>query len=128
MKKNALLVMFLILLVSCAQDDATDNCLEFNEAPVETVTVLPADTNGAYPITVAFRVSNGCGDFSIFDDTTAGTTTTIKVVAQYEGCICTQDTPLLEATYLFEPTAPGTYTLKFLTYEEEYITETIVVD
>lgn len=128
MKKLLLLVFSISLLTSCAEDDTEETCIEFGDAGIESVTVLPVDTDGSYPIKVDFRVMNGCGNFGSFEESTEGNTTAIKVIAKYEGCICTQDLPLREVTYTFEPTAPGTYTLKFMTADDTFITETIVAE
>lgn len=78
-------------------------------AGIETVVENPTADAATFLFNVAFRVTNGCGQFYSFEQTTA----TIQLIAKYEGCICTENTPLRKIAYTFNPTVPSTYTLKF---------------
>ena len=82
----------------------------------------------SYTFEVGFRVLNGCGEFSSFEQTTLGNVTIIEVIAKYEGCICTQDIPLRQTVYTFNQNIPGTYILKFKMADDNYITQTVAVE
>ncbi|WP_026977495.1 hypothetical protein [Flavobacterium tegetincola] len=113
------------LLFSCSSDRDVDDCIEYSMAGVETaVPNLSTDATGK-TFDIAFRVTNGCGSFFKFEENTEENVTTIKVIAKYEGCICTQNAPLLETNYIFDQNIPGTYTLKFTTGNGTFITDTV---
>lgn len=117
-----------LLLFSCtSSDDNTDNCIEFHPASIETVIEKP-NADAAYLFDIGFRVSNGCGAFETFVQTTDESTITISVLAKYEGCVCTEDAPLRETVYTFNETIPGVYTLKFKMADDNYITKNVTVE
>jgi hypothetical protein len=130
MKKLLLLFCFTVtLLISCNDNEANDDqCISYSPAVIDAVTLIPTvDMIGAV-FNVAFYVNNGCGDFGSFEETIDGNTITIKVIAKYEGCVCTDDIPLRESVYTFTSATAGTYTLKFLKTDGTFITETVVID
>lgn len=117
-----------ITLSSCSDDDSDDNCISFSEAAVDAVEPIENADAAGFLYKVYFYVGNGCGNFGSFEETVDGNTRTIKVIAKYEGCVCTEDIPLRDTVYSFNPTAPGTYTLKFVQEDNTFITETVVVE
>lgn len=120
---------FIILLAfGCTKKPGVNKCLSYTKAPVTkiegpTTALVTQNIN----LTVSFGCFNGCGQFGNFEETTNGNTTTINVNAKYEGCICTQDTPIRQTIYSFKRTQPGTYDLKFLQTDNNYLTYTITV-
>lgn len=125
--KTVYLLLFVCALISCDCKDDNNNCITFEPAGIETVVEKPnADAIGRL-FDVAFRVKNGCGNFGSFEETTEGSVTTIEVIARYEGCICTEISPLLETVYIFNQTTPGTYTLQFKKSEGTFISQTVVI-
>ena len=127
MKKIFLVLISFAFIVSCSNDDDADNCTSFSEAYVDSVESIENADAAGFLFKVNFLVLNGCGDFGSFEEI-IGDTTTVKVISKYEGCICTEAVEIKEAVYSFNPTAPGTYTLKFKTSEDTFITETITVE
>ncbi len=127
---KTLYLSFLVLfLFNCSSNnDTVDNCLEFK--PTGMITVEPnSDTeNVPNDFEIMFPVTNGCGEFNSFKQTTAGNVTTIEVVAKYEGCICTQDVRLLKSVYNFNQTIPGTYILKFKMSDDTFTTKTVIIE
>ena len=127
--KSIYLSFLVLFLVGCNNDDDTvANCIEFNPAAVETVVENTTADAASYTFEVGFRVLNGCGEFSSFEQTTLGNVTIIEVIAKYEGCICTQDIPLRQTVYTFNQNIPGTYILKFKMADDNYITQTVAVE
>jgi hypothetical protein len=127
--KSIYLSFLVLFLVGCNNDDDTvATCIEFNPAAVETVVENTTADAASYTFEVGFRVLNGCGEFSSFEQTTLGNVTIIEVIAKYEGCICTQDIPLRQTVYTFNQTIPGTYILKFKMADDNYITQTVAVE
>ena len=127
--KTIYLSFLLLFLFSCnSNDDSSDNCIEFHPGPVETVTPITNIDAAGHLFEVAFRCFNGCGDFGSFEETRQGNVFTIKVIAKYEGCYCTEDTPLRETVYNFSETNPGTYTLQFKMADENYVTQTVFIE
>lgn len=120
--------MSTIFFTSCeGENEDPQNPSNFVPTGINSVTEIPGDFASGTAYKVDFYVNNGCGDFHSFDETVDGNTRTIKVLAKYVGEICTMDLPLRETTYTFNPTVPGTYTLKFLMDDGTFHTETFVV-
>ena len=122
------LVFSILVLSSCNKTQDDNKCLSYIKAPVIKVEgpntgLVNQDIN----LTVSFGCFNGCGQFGNFEQTSNGDTTTINVIAKYEGCLCTQDVPIRQATNKFKVTQTGTYYLKFLQTGKTYLTDTIRV-
>lgn len=129
MKNIFLALISFVFLVSCANDDnGTDNCVSFSEAYVNSVEPIENADAAGFLFKVKFNVMNGCGGFGSFEETVEGNTITVKVIAKYEGCVCTEAIEARDAVYSFNPTTPGTYTLKFQNTEDTFITETVTLE
>lgn len=120
------LFSFCIFLLACKKTKEAP-CLSYIQAPVTNVTgPVTGAVNQPITLSVYFGCFNGCGQFNNFEKTSSGNTTTINVIAKYEGCICTQVAPILQTSYNFQASQAGTYELKFLE-NDTYLTHTIVV-
>lgn len=136
MKINKLLFIFSAFIVfSCdsisetTDETNSENCIEIRSAYVSEVNgEKQVEAGNTLNLTVSFLVGNGCGQFNEFKETTTGKTINIEVEAIYEGCICTMDIPTRTATYTFNPSEKGSYTLKFKSSDTDYIERTITVN
>ena len=123
-----LFIFFCFLLNACSESQTPNECVSFAETSIEGVELIPTiDMLGA-TFKVDFGISNGCGKFNKFVETINGNTRTIKVIAKYEGCICTQDASIKSANYVFTTTTTGSYTLKFQKADGTFFTETVVIN
>jgi hypothetical protein len=128
LKPNDVIMKFkvLILLVvasGCSRKASTDqNCIKYADAYVTDV--QKSANNSA---SVSFQVNSGCGQFNKFIQKSEGNARIIKVQAVYKGCMCTMDLPVRTTTYTFTEKTPGTYYLKFLSEENKYIVDTVVI-
>ncbi|MBI3719288.1 MAG: hypothetical protein HY252_11950 [Sphingobacteriales bacterium] len=117
--------LIIVYLSGCEKKDNT-RCLSYKKAGV---TKIEGPTTGFVnqdiDLIISFGCISGCGQFGNFEQISNGDTTTINVIAKYEGCICTQEAPTRQTTYKFKATQPGTYYLKFLQVERTYLTDTI---
>ena len=127
MKKILFVLAFAAALVSC-EGEEEDTCVTFQNEGIEAVEPVATNDMAGYAYQLMFHCSNGCGDFDSVQETVDGNTRTIKVLAKYEGCICTQDIPERQGLYTFAPAQSGTYTLKFDKGDGTFLTETIVVE
>lgn len=122
-----LFIAISIILNACSESKAPNECASFLQTGIAAITLDPTvDMMGAV-YKVDFPISNGCGKFNKFEETIDGNTRIIKVIAKYEGCICTQDFSIKSANYVFTSSVPGTYTLKFLKADGTFFIETIVI-
>ena len=118
-----------LLLFSCSlKNQPEPTCTDYLSAPIETVVAKENADASKFLFDVAFRVTDGCGNFGSFAETTEGNETTIEVIAKYEGCFCTEDTPLRETVYVFNENTPGTYTLKFKMSDDNYVTQMVTIE
>ena len=118
-------VLILLAVASgCSKKTTTvdDNCTKYAD-----VYVTDVKKNAANTATVSFQVFSGCGQFNKFVQKSEGNTRIIKVEAVYKGCICTADVPTRTTTYAFDEKTTGTYYLKFLSGENQYIIDTVIV-
>ena len=121
-------VFSIILLTSCIKKKEEDKCLSYAKAPVTKIEgATTASVNQELNLTISFICFNGCGQFGNVEETISGNTTTIVVNAKYAGCICTQDVPTRTTLYKFKKSQAGTYELKFLQTENNYLTQTITL-
>jgi hypothetical protein len=117
------LLILLAVASGCAKKTTTDQkCIRYADAYVTEIQ-KKADNNAD----VLFQVSSGCGQFNKFIQKSEGNTRIIKVQAVYKGCICTMDMPIRTVTYKFKEKTPGTYYLKFLSEENKYLIDTVVI-
>ncbi|MCJ8166538.1 hypothetical protein MKJ04_16960 [Pontibacter sp. E15-1] len=129
---KALLLCFTLLTFACfgCTKEADELRLRTADA-APVVQVVVADkvltVGESATLTVFFEVRNGCGEFGSFDTNSDGQTLTVRVIPHYREGFCTQALETRETTYTFTPKTKGTYTLKFWAGENDYISETIVV-
>ncbi len=104
------------------------NCTSYIPAAVTAVSFPgTVQVNTEVTFSISFICMNGCGQFGSLDVTSDGTITNVNVIAKYEGCTCTQDTPTRTAEYKFKPLQAGTYFFKFWEGGTSYRTETLTV-
>lgn len=124
---SSLTLIIVVLLFACNKEKNND-CISYNQAPINSVTVpASGQVNQNIPITISFGCYNGCGQFGSIEETNQGNTKEIKIIAKYEGCICTQDAPVRQTTYNFNSTTSGTFILKFLQNNNSFIVDTIII-
>ena len=123
------MILSLVFFISCADDD-DNNCIDHEEvaAVVAADTPETATVNEPVEIEVTFEVPNACGEFQEFTEEVSGTTRTIEVVAQFEGCACAQIVTSHSATYTFTPGTTGEHLLRFRSDSQDFIEETILVE
>lgn len=122
-----LFISISIILNACSESKTPNECVSFLQTGIAAITLDPTvDMMGAV-YKVDFPISNGCGKFNKFEETIDGNTRIIKVIAKYEGCICTQDFSIKSTNYVFTSSVPGTYTLKFLKADGTFFIETVVI-
>jgi hypothetical protein len=91
-----------------------DNCTRLEEAPVIKVSgPVSSFVNSTIVLNLEYGVINGCGGFGRFETDSVDFNYNIKLVAEYEGCLCTANAPLLKTTYSFTPKEAGIYYFKF---------------
>jgi hypothetical protein len=128
LKPNDVIMKFKVLILlavvsGCSRKASTDqNCIKYADAYVTDV--QKTANNSA---SVSFPVNSGCGQFNKFIQKSEGNARIIKVQAVYKGCMCTMDLPIRTTTYTFTEKTPGTYYLKFLSEENKYIVDTVVI-
>ncbi|MDQ3395950.1 MAG: hypothetical protein M3512_17845 [Bacteroidota bacterium] len=78
-------------------------------------------------ITVSHAVYNGCGYYSSQKTIQTRNTFFVSFYANYGEGICTMNIPILKTSYKFTPKNTGTYTFKFNSGENDYLTQTIII-
>lgn len=86
-----------------------------------------ARVNEDAKFTVYFQANNGCGKFDSFIEASQGDTVQVAPKARYEGCVCAQVKPSIQADYTFRATRAGKYYIKFLSDTTSFIVDTLVV-
>lgn len=115
-----------VVIAGCSKRNApSEDCLRYAKADVNRIDKASSSADGT--TTVYFNVNNGCGQFHKFNEKKNGNTRTISVEAVYKGCMCTMDIPERNTSYKLAEKTPGTYYLKFVSGENEFVTDTVVI-
>lgn len=128
MKNASIIIIALGLFISgCLGKIDPPVCISTLESRVSSVTGANSTTvNNAVNVNVNFTISNGCGRFNSFDQAIVGDTTYVRVLAKYDGCVCTQALSTGTATYIFSKATPGQYYIKFRG-DTSFITQRVTV-
>jgi len=128
---SSILIGITFILFACHKDENepdTNNCIFYQQAPAKYVNIpATGHVNQNVPLKIYFSCFNGCGEFGSIEKSDEGNTKIFIIIAKYEGCICSQDCPTRQTIYNFKTTLPGTYFLKFLIYDNNYIVDTLVI-
>jgi hypothetical protein len=118
----------LILICSCTSTVNEGSCTTYIHAKVDNISIAPnSQIRQNIPIIISYQCINGCGNFGSIEETNQGKIRSIKLIAKYEGCICTQQFITRQYTYNFVASEVGTYTLVFLQPDGTSITKTITI-
>ena len=122
-------LFFSIPVFLCCNKKANNStCLSFQAGSVTKVDgPNTGSVNQELFLLVSFGCTSDCGDFGYFEQSLNGNTTTINVIARYEGCFCTQGAPIRQTIYKFNAAQTGTYYLKFLKTTGNYLIDTITI-
>ncbi|MGI4736556.1 MAG: hypothetical protein ACRYG7_15375 [Janthinobacterium lividum] len=120
-------VLGALTLTSCfASQEPT--CSYSSYAPiVRVVGPKVVGVNQAAVFVLGYVLGADCGTFSSITAVPNGNVQQIGVMGLYNGCACNQTTTVLQTSYQFQATTPGTYYLQFLATNNTFITDTVVV-
>jgi hypothetical protein len=117
---------FFILMLSaaCSKDD----CLYYERARfIEAPLPDSGFVNQVIPVPIKFACINGCGQFGYFETKIDGNTISVRVIAKYEGCVCTENIPVYTETYDLKITTPGSYVVMFITDDDAFLISQILI-
>jgi hypothetical protein len=77
---------------------------------------------------IGYTLGNDCGKLSNVTAVPNGNTVQVAVMSTYQGCACNPTTTVSQTTYQFQASTAGTYRLQFLTGNNTFITDTVVVN
>lgn len=116
-----------ISLSSClaAQEPA---CNSSAYAPiVSAIGPKTVAVNQAAVFVLGYALGADCGSFGGVTAVPNGNVLQIGVTGLYNGCACNSTTTVSNTSYQFQVSTPGTYYLQFLTANNTFITDTLVV-
>lgn len=129
------------LLLAVAQLTGLTSCQERTELTLDTctkrgpsgVTKIEGPSTGRVnqdiPITAFFILGGNCSGFERFSQTSSGNTQAITTNTYTNTCVaCTQNFVETSAVYTFKANKPGTYYLKFASFDQRYLTDTLVIN
>jgi spore germination protein YaaH len=122
-------VILLISLNGCKKDNSGKECIGYSNAQITEIKGSNVTSAGQeIDLTISYFFFNGCGKFESLESITNGNTTTIRVIAKYEGCVCPEVLVKGEKVYSFKASQPGIYLLKFLQPNKSILEYTITVN
>jgi chitodextrinase len=77
---------------------------------------------------LSYSLGNDCTTLTNVEAVPSGNTTQVGLAAASNGCACNATTTVSQTSYQFQPTKAGTYYIQFLTTNNAYITDTVVVN
>jgi hypothetical protein len=83
--------------------------------------------NQAATFVLGYALGSDCGKLGSVVAMPNGNVLQIGVMGAYNGCACNTTTTISQTSYQFQAPTPGTYYLQFLTTNNTFITDTVVV-
>jgi hypothetical protein len=116
-----------LTLTSCLSPQAP-TCSYSSYAPiVSAIGPRTVAVNQPAVFALDYVLGADCGTFSSITAVPNGNVQQIGVMGFYNGCACNTTTTVSTTSYQFQATTPGTYYLQFLTANNTFITDTVVV-
>lgn len=115
-------------VLSCSDNNDERECRAQEIAYINEVDApATAKVGETVAIDVTFSMTNTCGEFSRFVETSDEQGLIIRVEADYKGCICGHTIIEDTQSYEFSPQSAGIYELNFRSSPSEFITVNIEV-
>jgi hypothetical protein len=119
--KNVLFKLFLFsglvtFLQGCSLNDQDEYCynrIYMGATAVYGPASAPVNTDVTFQVT--FPIGNSCGAFFGFSEFNTGFPRQVAAAVDYTGCTCNEVSTVVTENYIFNVSTPGTYTLHFLT-------------
>lgn len=130
MKKLVMLSLVVLgasALTSCLTTEEP-MCNSTSYAPI-TSAIGPKTVGVNQPavFTIGYALGSDCGKFNGLSTLPNGNTVQVGVTGIYTGCACNSTTTVSQTTYQFQASTAGTYYVQFLTGNNTFITDTVVV-
>jgi hypothetical protein len=77
---------------------------------------------------LSYLLGNDCTKLTNVESVPSGNSIQVNLAAASSGCACNATTTVSQTSYQFQPTKAGTYYVQFLTTNNAYITDTVVVN
>jgi hypothetical protein len=77
---------------------------------------------------IGYTLGSSCGTLGSVTAVPNGNIVQVGVSANYSGCACNPNTTVSQTTYQFQSATAGTYQIQFLTGNNTFITDTVVVN
>lgn len=123
--KILLFAAFALGLTSCLST-SPEACQATAPTPVLSATgPKTIAVNQPAVFALSYEIQNGCGAFAGLQEQASTNTHLVSINIKYDGCNCPQTVTPAQTTYTFQPTAAGTYYVRFLS-DTGYITDTLV--
>ncbi|MBC8046830.1 MAG: hypothetical protein H7Y00_08545 [Fimbriimonadaceae bacterium] len=124
---QALILFSVIIIFACNKEDK-DNCISYDQASIFSADAPSTGlANQNIPIDISFQCRNGCGHFGSIEETILGDLITIKAIAKYEGCACFLGSVNIQTTHSLNISTAGVYYLRFLQSDNNYLSDTLIV-
>ena len=130
--KNLVLLSLLALgagALSGCLSTPEPTCNSSNYVPiVSAIGPRTVGVNQPAVFAIGYTLGSSCGTLSSVMAVPNGNVVQVGVSANYSGCACTTTTTVSQTTYQFQSATPGTYRIQFLTSNNAFITDTVVVN
>jgi hypothetical protein len=106
-------------------------CNSTSYAPIVSATgPRTVGVNQPAVFTVVYTLGSDCGALSdlMVVPVPNSNTVQVAVMGTYRGCACNTTTTVSQTTYQFQAATAGTYRVQFLTGNNTFITDTVVVN
>lgn len=103
-------------------------CISSAYAPiVSAIGPRTVAVNQAATFVIGYALGSSCGAFGSIVAVPNGNVQQIAIMGSYNGCACSTTSTISQTSYQFQAATPGTYLLQFLTANNTFITDTVVV-
>ena len=130
--KNLVILSVVVLgasfLTSCLTTQEP-TCNSSSYAPiVSAIGPKTISVNQPAVFAIGYTLGSDCGKLSDVVAAANGNTVQVGITSVYNGCACNATTAVSQTTYQFQALKAGTYYIQFLTGNNTFITDTVVVN
>lgn len=124
-------LVILVCFTSCSlPENDRSNCSQvIGAATIAVAGPTTAAVNEEITLAVSYKIQAACGDFYAFNNQTVNATEKkVGVLVTYDACSCDGVYTVENEPYKFKVAVAGTYTLKFATTNEVFVTHIVTVE
>ncbi len=122
------MLVIILMVAGCTKSASDINGSIESSSIVKAEGPATANVNQEIIFNVTLKAISGCAKSGQLQEKISGNAQTISGKVLYEGQVCAQVISMISTPYVFKAAQAGTYTFKFLTINNTYLSYTVQVN